>query len=409
MTARLVLTVFCAGMAILSSASRTDALDRVTTARFVPAPEMELPAYLETATDPSFGTTFVRMTVPESAMGAGIVCKRAYCTHRYSSAQAWNADQSLLVIVNGCNGLCFFDGQTYAPLFRRQRAGECEWHPVDPKLMICTSEQRISLWSPRDNVDTPVFESNAYRQLQFGPYKGNPSWDGHRMVVRALDNDDALVAFAYDLVERRKFPDIKLAEVPGKNSYCGISPLGAYIFCQQSLGDFSDQAFIFDVEGKPVQSWTEHHRPGHGDMTVDSDGSEVYVGISKSPPDKYQVIKRRLKDGLVTALAPPGEIQHASTRAIRRPGWVFLSYAGVVGLPPQRRASFIQEVIALRIDGSGEIRRIAQTRNAPDNYWAETHASPSPDGSQIIWSSNWGQVGGPVFEFVSRLNWSDRD
>ena len=45
-------------------------------------------------------------------------------------------------------------------------------------------------------------------------------------------------------------------------------------------------------------------------------------------PDKYQVIKRRLKDGLVTALAPYGDAQHASMRAIRRPGWVFLSYAG---------------------------------------------------------------------------------
>ena len=30
----------------------------------------------------------------------GIFCKPAYCAHRYSSSQAWNADQSLLA--NGC-------------------------------------------------------------------------------------------------------------------------------------------------------------------------------------------------------------------------------------------------------------------------------------------------------------------
>src|ERR1700737_2412345 len=144
-------------------------------------------------------------------------------------------------------------------------------------------------------------------------------------------------------------------------------------------------------------------------MTLDSDGREVYVGISKSAPDAYQVIKRRLEDGVVTALAPYGEIQHASTRAIQRSGWVFLTYAGdPLEVAHQKKfAPFAQEVIALRIDGSGEMRRIAHTHNVSYNYWSEAHASPSPDGSQIIWSSNWGQPGGPVYDFVARLSWPE--
>jgi hypothetical protein len=372
---------------------------------------MDLPGYLAPVVDASLGTTLVRVTTPESPMGNGMVCKRSYCTHRYSSAQAWNADQSLLLIVNGCNGLCFLDGHTYAPLFRRQRGGECEWHPQDPELMICVAGRRISRWAPRSNAEDVILESEAYRELQFGPYKGNPSWDGNRIVVRAIGQQGTLVAFAMDLSDRRKFPDIELARIPGKNSYCGISPLGKYIFCQQSLIDFTDQAFVFSIEGDLLQSWTEHHRPGHGDMTVDAGGDEVYVGISKSAPDKYQVIKRRLQDGQVTALAPYGEAQHASMRAIRRPGWVFMSYAGAAFAPAggKKVAPFAQEVIALKIDGSGEFRRIAHTRNAPYDYWSETHGSPSPDGSQVIWSSNWGQRGGPVFDFVSRIDWADRD
>jgi hypothetical protein len=372
---------------------------------------MDLPGYLAPATEASLGTTFVRVTTPDNPMGNGLACKRSYCTHRYSSAQAWNADQSLLLIVNGCNGLCFLDGRTYAPLFRRQRGGECEWHPQDPELMICVAGRRISRWAPRSNAEDVILDAEAYSELQFGPYKGNPSWDGNRIVVRAISQQGTLVAFALDLLDRRKFPDIELARIPGKNNYCGISPLGKYIFCQQSLIDFTDQAFVFSVEGDLLQSWTEHHRPGHGDMTVDVDGHEVYVGISKSVPDKYQVIKRRLQDGQVTALAPYGEAQHASMRAIRRPGWVFLSYAGAALAPVggKKVAPFAQEVIALKIDGSGEFRRIAHTRNAPYDYWSETHGSPSPDGSQIIWSSNWGQRGGPVFDFVSRIDWADRD
>lgn len=371
----------------------------------------KLPEYLAQTVDPASGATFVRVTEPLASLGAGVVCKRSYCTHRYSSAQAWNADQSLLLIVNGCDGLCFLDGQTYLPLFKRRRADDCEWHPVNAAVMICVGGNRISLWNPRSNLDETVFVTEDYRSLRFGPNKGNPSHDGRRIAIRAAAGDGSLVAFAFDIAARRKFSDIPLAQLPGENSYCSISPLGLHVFCKQTAPDLTDQSFIFDIDGNKIQSWTEHHRPGHGDMTIDADGSEVYVGISKAAPDKYQVIKRRLKDGVVMALTPRGNAQHAVTRAIHRPGWVFLSYAGDGNLAagPARTEIFAREVIALRIDGSGEFKRIAQTFNAPYDYWSETHASPSPDGSQVIWSSNWERPGGPVFDFVSRALWTERD
>lgn len=394
--------------ALLLLAFQTAAGDEaLSQGRIVPPVAMPLPDYLRVATDPAFGTSFTRVTQPGARLGAGIVCGPEHCRHRYSSAQAWNADQSLLVIVNGCNGLCFLDGRSYVPLFRRSRAGECEWHPRDPELMICVAGRAISTWAPRDNREWPIYVTDQYRNLQFGPYKGNPSWDGHRIAVRAVSAAGATVAFVYDLVMRRKFPDIELGRLPGQNNSCTVSPLGLHVLCTQTTPEGIDQAFVFTAEGALVQSWTEHHRPGHGDMTVDTDGSEVYVGISKSAPDKYQVIKRRLRDGLVTPLAPYGEAQHASLRAIQRPGWVFLTYGGnpdeVAGNPGW--APFARELIALRIDGSGDIRRIVQTHNAPHDYWNESQGSPSPDGTQIIWSSNWGEPGGPVSDFVARLHW----
>jgi hypothetical protein len=64
------------------------------------------PGYLRPVTDAAFGTPFIRVTNPGRQMLPGIFSKLAYCTHRYSSSQAWNADQSLLLIANGCSGLC---------------------------------------------------------------------------------------------------------------------------------------------------------------------------------------------------------------------------------------------------------------------------------------------------------------
>lgn len=375
----------------------------------VVAPPMSRPAYLKATTDPMFGTSFTRVTEPGRLLAPGMSCEPAYCRHRYSSTQAWNADQSLLAIFNGCHGICFLNGRTYEPAFHRSVSEDCKWHPTDPELMICISRRAIYTWAPRSNVITIVYAPSDYGNLQFGPYKGNPSRDGSRLVVRANSRTGGLVAFAYDLPTRKKYRDIDISSLPGVNSYCGISPSGQYIYCFQQLEDGTEVTHILTVDGVPVQHWTEHHRPGHGDMAIDEDGRDVYVGISKADPDKWHVIKRRLEDGKVTDLAPAGYGTHVSTRNIRRPGWAFVSYEGsyskLIGSPGY--APFYQEVVALRLDGSGEIRRIAQTRNAKSDYYSETHASPSPDASQVIWSSNWGEAGGPVSDYVTRLSWPE--
>jgi Tol biopolymer transport system component len=389
----------------LSALAWVGSLEPHTSGLVIPAPPMALPAYLTPTTDPVTGYTFVRATNPGFASGTKENCGKAYCTHRYSSSQAWNADQTLLLISNGCGGLCFIDGHTYVPLFRRQRSGECEWHPKTPDLMICVAGQSVSLWAPRTNREEVIYSTTAYRELRFGPSKGNPTLDGSRIVVRGTTPNGKFDAFVFDIDARHALPPIHLAELPGENGFCSISPLGTYVVCIQKLPGDLDNTFILSPKGEIVQKWIEHHRPGHGDMTVDDAGDEVYVGISKSAPDLHQVIKRRLKDGAVTSLAPYGEGQHVSLRAVTSPRWAFVSYGGhpaEVASHPEW-APFAQEVIALPLDGSRPARRIAQTRNAHHDYWSETHASPSPDGSQVIWSSNWGKPGGPVFDFISRL------
>jgi len=381
--------------------------ESLATARPVTTPSMPLPDYLRKVPDSVFGTPLIRVTGPGRPLLPGIYCKVAYCTHRYSSSQAWNADQSLLLISNECLGFCFLDGSTYAPLFHRSGNDDCQWHPADPASMICVSSDKVYAWNPRLGVTVHVFPE--YAQLQFGPNKGNLSRDGSKLVLRATNGQGDLVAFAYDLSARRKYTNINLTKLSGRNGYCTISPSGHYVFCVNTTLAGTDTAYVFMIDGAQLQHWTEHHRPGHGDMTIDTDGSDVYVGISKADPDKYHIIKRRLDNRAVTDLAPYGNGQHASMRNINRPGWFFVTYGGTfsdtAGYPDT--TPFYQEVIALRIDGSGEVRRLVQTHDVKYDYWSETHASPSPDGTQVIWSSNWGRPGGPVADYVARLSWPE--
>src|SRR5690606_18679367 len=118
-------------------ANRAEAVDDGARAPTPAASEaIALPGYLVAITDPETGFSTTRITMPGD-LGAGVICSDAYCSHRYSSAQAWNADQSMLALMNGCAGICFLDGRTYRPLFQRARDIQCEWHPRDPETMIC--------------------------------------------------------------------------------------------------------------------------------------------------------------------------------------------------------------------------------------------------------------------------------
>lgn len=394
-------------MFVVTAANALHAQATLETARLLATPRLTLPAYRERATDPTFGTSFIRVTEPGRALVPGMRCDPAYCRHRYSSTQAWNADQSLLVIDKGCDDFCFLNGRTFEPLFSRRvsRYHDCKWHPQDPDAMICVHRGGIDVWTPRTNSWTTVFEPTGYSSLEFGPFKGNPSKDGGLVVVRARNARSELVAFAYDIGAKRKHSDIRLAELDGANQYAAISPSGRYIYVAQLTPDGREPAYVFTVDGKLIQHWPEHHRPGHGDMAIDADGSDVYVGISKAAPDEYHVIKRRLEDGKVTVLVPYGDASHVSARNIQSPGWVFVTYQGSFAHTSAMRypAPFYSEVVALRIDGSGEIRRIAHTHSVDHDYISEIHASPSPDGSQVIWSSNWGRAGGSVSDYVTQL------
>jgi len=394
-----------ASLAVAAGLASASQAQEATSAK---APPPQEPGYLEPASDPVLGTAFVRITTPGREISAQTACGLDYCRHRYSSAQAWNADQSLLVITAGCPGFCFLDGKEYVPLFWRPSSrAECEWHPTDPTLMICVTNKEIYSWEVRKDIKRPIYNSQDYTGLRFGPSKGNLSLDGAKLAVRGVNRLGEEVVFAYDIAESKKYPDIKLSALKGANSYCTIAPSGRFIFCYQEHTEDANAAYVLTLDGGLVQHWPEHHRPGHGDLTVDADGRDIYVGISKSDPDKFHVIKRRLEDGVVTNLLTRSSAQHVSARNIKRPGWVFVTFGPSV--PTGRRAKgwapYIQEIAALRLDGSGLLREIVHTQSAKHNYWSEAHASPSPDGSQVIWASNWGRPGGPVSSYVARVIW----
>jgi hypothetical protein len=134
----------------------------------------------------------------------------------------------------------------------------------------------------------------------------------------------------------------------------------------------------------------------HADMALDGDDDVLVGGRSCAGAKVGRVVKVRLRDGRVTPLTDPkneASVAHVSTRNLARPGWAYVSFFR----QPGKKHS--DEIIAVKLDGSGAFERFGTTHTDPKGcYRCEAHPAPSPDGRRVVFASNWG--GGPITAYV---------
>jgi hypothetical protein len=358
--------------------------------------------YLVPTTDAKFGSKVIKVTNPNGEVpGLGLTWDHV-AIHHYSIDQAWNADQTLLALDRGTKPKLFLDGRTYRPLMALSRPGDVRWHPRLPDEMIFVSSSAIGRWNVRADKVSVVQALTDYGEASFGDHKGNPSDDGKMIAVTATRSDGARVVFAYDLDTRRKYPDIDMSSERAVE-HTTISSTGSHVivYSRATWDRRSKQRRIFTVTGELRQSWTEYERPGHGDFAIDLNGDEVFIGRSKSLPEQWQIIARRLVDGKVSVLSPPCLATHVSKRNLRDRDWFFATFAAKE--PRSDFAPYSGEVAAMSMDGTQAVRRLAQTRAVESGYLTEPHACPSPDGRRVIFASNWGVRFGPIAAYVAEF------
>ena len=366
-------------------------------------PRVPEPGYLESYVDPAFKTTITRITgVPGSDIpninGKWAVIAR----HHYSKDAAWNCDQSLLFLErhHGNPNTLFLDGTTYQPLFRRKEPGtETRWHPQKSGIMVYVKDNLIGYWDVRKDITQTVASFPGYSEFHIGPWEGNLSRNGRRIVIEGRKGKDH-IAFAYDFEEGRKYPDLSLNDVADVD-WVSISASGNYIVLNgQITGQTSDQTQVYDLVGTKIGNlWAEHGRPSHYDLTLDGNDDDVAVGGSRSGMDDGRVIKRRLSDGKITILTTGGYASHTSTRNVNRPGWAYVTYQHRGPTWPP----YWDEVDAVKLNGSMTVERIAHLHTKTTDYLTESHAVPSPDGIRVLWASDWEAASGrPIFTLVAQ-------
>lgn len=364
-------------------------------------PAIRKPAYLESYVDPVFGTKVTRITGNPDADIPNVNGKWAkVARHHYSKDAAWNCDQTLLCLGKhqGRPNKVFLDGENYAVRFTRHGGPgrEIRWHPQRPDIMVYVRDNAIGYWDVRKDTTEVIVTFPGYCEFRIGPWEGNLSLDGRLIVVVGMKGENR-IAFAYDIEQKQKYPDLVLNDVT--IDWVSVSASGKYIVLNGEIDGGKDRTQVYDLAGnKTTKLWKKYGRPSHYDMTIDENGDDIAVGVSKSKPDVGRVIKRRLRDGKVTVLTSGGYAGHTSTRNVRRPGWAYVTYQGRGSAWPP----YWDEVVAVKLDGSMTAERIAHLHTKRIDYLTEAHAVPSPDGKRVLWASNWESANGrPIGTYVA--------
>lgn len=385
----------CVGLIVTFGGIPVAADDSAPAAPTGKAAKPTFPKYLGSYNDPLTGYLMTRVTGDKDTPIPNTMVKWEGRTRStYQTKQVWSADEKLIYLEIG--GPLLLDGETYEVLHNWGPPESGTWHPVLPDVMIYVKDNTIYEWNARKNATRSIASFEGYSGFVQSSSADWISADGRLIGVSARRTADGKgVGFLIDLATGKKaspdfvFADHGFAREEPEFQVCRPSLSGKYVVLLARGGDGGEnsrgEAFtVFDLDGNEVgQHWSLPHTPGHGDLALTEDGRDVMVGRSDDgwgeKPNYFGSVLWDFETKRLQALGPAGS--HTSGRAFRRPGWAF---AG----------NFDEEdstVFLFALDGSGKAEAICRTwHQRPVNYWAQTQPVPSPTGTRVFFTTNWG-------------------
>jgi hypothetical protein len=396
------------------------------------------PRYLVPVRDTTYRTTVTRISgEPGGEVGPGLGKWGINTRQVYSKQQPWNVTGKLVSIENRGGSAdrspLVLDGETYRPLYTPCPTFdnyEYRWHPspehANEQIAVNRAGTELMWFDVVKCRKTRSWKLPFPADYGIGSGEGNVSADGRFAVI---SDDSRMVVVDMDPREpdAPRYPYPRIGPVytftpcsldVARPTFCpngniSISPSGRYIDLKFGSGGVNcdtlcdlhriyevDSALVIrphNMDAGSLRCGSFAARPNgwvfpmkHADMARDpfDHDEDVLIGGRACPGSKIgHVVKVRLRDGRVTALTDPANearVSHVSARNSARPGWIYVTFAR--GEPGTR---FNGEIVAVKLDGSGEVERYGQYHSTAKPYRAEAHGVPSPDGRRIMFASDW--------------------
>ncbi len=392
------------------------------------------PAYLQTVTDPTFGTQITRIAADAGAPivtadGTTIGTWSRDARHNYSINEAWNSNSTLIMIENrgdagGTPDQLYLNGSTYQVEFGTpsnmpgngsddQRWNQNPDYPDD--VLLAGDGSNTLYWF---NVVTNTVDRTYALPIPItymGNTDGNASQNGQYICLGDLTHFFILDMNAYPTERIGPIFDLSSLGIDGTVDSYSISPSGNYVVVTYNeldgqAGDFEQVLQVnpttLALSPQPMSvSWPGMvgnpalgfvYDVGHQDMALDPflNNADVMIGqeqcgnvglnipgIATVNSDGIgHVVMVQLSNGAVTSLTDPGNgttiadeayADHVSCRNVDRPGWCYVSYYNEPG------DRFSDEIVAVSMDGSGTVEQLADYHSDnDDNNLPEVSVDP---------------------------------
>jgi hypothetical protein len=357
-------------------------------------------------TDPKTGIQVTRVT---DAVESGF----AGAFPDYSKRQAWNADQSGMILRTDNGDVLLFDGETlqFTGILDGVTGQDIFWHPANPDIIYFNPDSILySRHIPTGDIDLIC----SFAPFNFASTcgEGNLSDDGryYAVVGQYYDYSSGEVTFSeilfYDLQEEVLISSLTIPQdsIWGFD-WVSVSRGGNYIVIDYADTETGRYHGVEVYDRMMNFVWQKPLGAGHSDLGTEPNGDEILVmDIYDEETNETVFMKYRLADGQETELLRTSLLfdQHISLRNEARKEWCFVSTFDYVGRLTDDSSSWLpfeDEVFTLKLDGSGDVQRIAHHHSRrfspstpdPDNsvYWAEPHATVDRSGKRVLWGSNW--------------------
>jgi hypothetical protein len=363
-----------------SGAASCDGL--ITDRETHPMSALAKPARLSAAIDPEFGTRIVRVTDVVAETGGEVI------KPMYSTIQAWNADESYLVLYEVDGGHRLYDGKTYEFIrtldINPADLEQVYLSPVDPDVIYYADGDALVSYSISKDTETVLHTFEGCGSVSAGEDPMYISWDGQSFGFLCENTGRA---FVYHLDSDEESPGVE-------TSYLGpqVAPSGNTVYLDGDVYD-GDMNFLrtLDLYNPNEHASLGRRIDGHDTLNiVPYDPGPKGSGVGVLVVFDLQTGASEVIVGEDTGFPYPPSGTHISAVAHQAPGWTAVS---IVGNDFDGQALLDNELL-LADTNTGEVCRIAHHRShgndGPQGYWAEPHVSISPLGTRVVFGSDWG-------------------
>ena len=363
-----------------------------------PATVLAQPAIGQTFVDPQFSTTIRRIT----NVGSGGVLKPMY-----STTQAWNADESYMILyhtgnVGGRHEL--YQGKAPYGYIKTLDISPADleqvwWHATDPDVLFYPSANTLVRYHVSNGTKAIVHTFSDCTGTVSADSHGFTSFDSNVVGLKCSSNNKGYV-FKIDTHQV-----LATAALPSGSDAPLVSASGSLAYWNGAVYD-SSLVSQFSLNLAATDEHTSLGRLANGHDThnaVSFDGT--YVGSLVVHDMTARTAATII--GPATGYPYPVSGTHVSALAFKAAGWVAVSGTGDYVNSKLGQRVLDNEILLANTNAGGKVCRVAHTRTSgkvysSNSYWAEAHASISPSGTRIVFGSDW-ENSGAVDTYIVEL------